>query len=481
MFFPAPLPCRHPSVGVGFIQVQNLTGGDVFEHLLLAQWPLDLQALDDGLLAQPYVEPHVAGAQVAAGRIDLAILRDSAGGDAHLGAEAETVAFPAPRLDGQPVIAVAAIVAIEQRRAAAIGDDDVEVAVVVEIGDGGAAAHVLDAKRRSALGRNVLEAAAADVLVEKVALLVAELRVVEFHVVGDVTVGAEDVQTAVVVEVEQLGAERQRQKARLQSGFEGHVLELQFAQVAVQRVVLARKGGEEDVGKAVAVKIGDLGSHAGHRLAVHIETGARGVRNVLERAVALVAVKEIAHAVIGDKDIRPAVQIDVADHRVWLGSHQRDAASAAFRNAAILKRSLRPGELSICEHASTPHGCTCSIAARTLPASSPPARISLAMPCGTRAQSKTCPDAGPSNSTASAPTVGQAVSPALLSTRIAFHTRMPCGYCSGGSLPCNWAISKPTCPAVRSTASGDSSTKTPTFQTPDGSPAAMAAASSGAI
>src|ERR1017187_8410952 len=98
-----PIPRRgfSVSVGVGFIQVQNLTGGDVFEHLLLAQWPLDLQALDDGLLAQPYVEPHVAGAQVAAGRIDLAILRDSAGGDAHLGAEAETVALPAPRLDGR--------------------------------------------------------------------------------------------------------------------------------------------------------------------------------------------------------------------------------------------------------------------------------------------------------------------------------------------------------------------------------------------
>ena len=47
------------------------------------------------------------------------------------------------RFDGEPVIAVAAIVAIEQRGAAAVGDDDIEVAIVVEIGDGGAAATCL--------------------------------------------------------------------------------------------------------------------------------------------------------------------------------------------------------------------------------------------------------------------------------------------------------------------------------------------------
>src|ERR1035441_4250447 len=43
-------------------------------------------------------------------------------------------------------------------------------------------------------------------------------------------------------------------------------------------------------------------------------SGAGGVRDVLEGAVALVAVEEIAHAVVGDKDVRPAVEVDVADH-----------------------------------------------------------------------------------------------------------------------------------------------------------------------
>src|ERR1035437_5149529 len=113
-----PEGLSHESAGVGFIQVQNLAGGDVFEHLLLAPWPLDLQAPGNGLLAQADIEPHVARAQVAAGRINLAILRNSAGGDPHLRAEAEAVAFPAPRFDRQPVIPVAAVVAIQQCRAA---------------------------------------------------------------------------------------------------------------------------------------------------------------------------------------------------------------------------------------------------------------------------------------------------------------------------------------------------------------------------
>src|ERR1035437_4901298 len=85
----------HKSAGVAFIQVQNLTGGDVFENLLLAPWPLDLQAPGNGLRTQSDIEPHVAGAQVAAGRIDLTILRHAAGGEPHLRSKAEAVALPA--------------------------------------------------------------------------------------------------------------------------------------------------------------------------------------------------------------------------------------------------------------------------------------------------------------------------------------------------------------------------------------------------
>src|SRR6185436_16624393 len=89
--------------------------------------------------------------------------------------------------------------------------------------------------------------------------------------------------------------------------------ELQFPEVAVQGVVLPRKCGEEDVGQSVSVEIGNLGSHASHRFAVHVEPGVGGVGDVLESSVTFVAVEEIAYAVVGDKDVGPAIEVDVAD------------------------------------------------------------------------------------------------------------------------------------------------------------------------
>ena len=119
------------------------------------------------------------------------------------------------------------------------------------------------------------------------------------------------------------------------------------------------------------------------------------------------------------------------------------------------------------EQASTPHGCTCSIAAATLPASSPPARISLLDCRAARAPNRKFvrrpvhPTTRPRP-----PAAGKLAGTAVWSgvTRKAFQTRMPMGYCSGNSLPCNCTMSKPTRPAVRSMDSGDSSTNTPTFQ-----------------
>ena len=61
---------------------------------------------------------------------------------------------------------------------------------------------MLDAESRAAFSRNVAEMASADVLVKQVGLPVRELRIVELHIVGDVPFGDEDIQMAVIIEVE---------------------------------------------------------------------------------------------------------------------------------------------------------------------------------------------------------------------------------------------------------------------------------------
>src|SRR5437868_4517398 len=100
----------------------------MLQHLFLRAGPLDFEASDRGLGPQPHVQPDVARAEIAAIRVDLAELRTAARGDAHFGADPETVALAAARADGEPPIAVAAVVAQQQGRAAAVRDHDIEIA-----------------------------------------------------------------------------------------------------------------------------------------------------------------------------------------------------------------------------------------------------------------------------------------------------------------------------------------------------------------
>ena len=76
------------------------------------------------------------------------------------------------------MIAVPAIVAQQHGASAAVRDHNVQVAVVIEIAHRGAAPHVLDAKCRTALRRNIAKPAAARVLVEQIGLFVGEFGIV---------------------------------------------------------------------------------------------------------------------------------------------------------------------------------------------------------------------------------------------------------------------------------------------------------------
>ena len=125
-------------------------------------------------------------------------------------------------------------------------------------------------------------------------------------------VADEDVEQAIIVEVEDLGAEAQREKPGGKTGFGCEIFEDQPAPVAKQRIVLARKCGQENVGEAIAVIVGNFRAHSGQRLAVHIEAHARAVSDIHETTVTPIVVQEIADAIVGDENVRPAVPVDIA-------------------------------------------------------------------------------------------------------------------------------------------------------------------------
>ena len=110
-------------------------------------------------------------------------------------------------------------------------DDDIERAVVVEVGDRQPATDALGLEGRSALGRDVAERSA-EVLVEQVLLRVGQLRLIQLDVVDDVSVRDVDVEVAVVVEVEQLGAEAERREPGSEAGLGRDVLEQPVAEIA---------------------------------------------------------------------------------------------------------------------------------------------------------------------------------------------------------------------------------------------------------
>ena len=119
-------------------------------------------------------------------------------------------------------------------------------------------------------------------------------RVVEPGAVDD-----KEVEPAVVVVVEELGAPANiRQARRGGSGSEGHVDKVLAAFVAVEDVVLLGEVAHEQVQMTVVAKIAHGHAHAPLLTAVLADRDPERKRDLLERAVAEVAVEKVRVCVV---------------------------------------------------------------------------------------------------------------------------------------------------------------------------------------
>src|SRR5438045_7805445 len=122
-------PQRHQSVA-----------RDAGPSLAPAVGPLDEDGADGGGRAEPEMRPHIARGQVAAVSSHAAPERGMSGAlDANPGADPEPVAGLV-EADLQPVVPGDSLVEQQPHRTVVVGDDDVHVAVVVDIAECGAAA-----------------------------------------------------------------------------------------------------------------------------------------------------------------------------------------------------------------------------------------------------------------------------------------------------------------------------------------------------
>src|SRR5690348_17662241 len=103
----------------------------------------------------------------------------------------------------QPVVGIAAVVAQKLRGLPIVADENVKIAVVVEVADRCAPANSRQEKIRSKLVANILENSSAGVAEHQLRLGIFCIRVIALDVIEHVPVCPEEIKAAVVIKIEE--------------------------------------------------------------------------------------------------------------------------------------------------------------------------------------------------------------------------------------------------------------------------------------
>src|SRR5262249_53667243 len=141
----------------------HLIGVYIVERLLRAARPFDRYGLDLRVLTEAKRQSEIGLRSVGRSAVDGPPLLAAGALDAHYGADAIAVGLRAHRADAKPLFFVTAIVAEQMGRAAVVGEQDVEVTIVVVVGVDGAARDQGRHELRADFGRHVLELPPAEV------------------------------------------------------------------------------------------------------------------------------------------------------------------------------------------------------------------------------------------------------------------------------------------------------------------------------
>ena len=231
--------------------------------------------------------------------------------------------------------------------AVVVRDDEIRVAIVVHVAGGQTATDERGLAVEQPGGRR-LEAASARAVghVQKglVRLVQGEGIVFRARPSGGERDGAVDrreVEPAVVVEVDEGGAEGGRVPARpAEIGRVRAIPELRrtgLRVVPVERVRLAVEVGQEEIEVAVSVVVARRDAHARLGFAVRVESGAADQPVLDQFAVAAVEPEVIRHQVVRDVEVEPPVAVEVGreDAQPVAGSRRGQAG----RDRRVLETS----------------------------------------------------------------------------------------------------------------------------------------------
>src|ERR1700722_12554813 len=193
-------------LGAGFFELVEVVGGEVVEGLAGAAGPGDFYCGDHGGIAEAEAGAEVALRQVATAAGDFADLVYTTCGDFDSGAEGIAVGFCADQCEIHEMIFMECVVVQKSGWIAIVGDDHVDVAVVVEIGERDTAGGPRGKRVEAALRGDFGEFAAHLVMEQRVVLFVERAGGDLLDLGIDVAVADEYVEPTVVVVVEKATA-----------------------------------------------------------------------------------------------------------------------------------------------------------------------------------------------------------------------------------------------------------------------------------
>src|SRR5229473_3114309 len=244
-------------------------------------------------------------------------------------ADAAAIGFCADGFDFDPIVAGARIAAQKLGKIVDGVDDDIEVAVIVEVAEGAAARGDRRGDARPGVVGNIIEAPVAQILVKQLALRVAGfgLELLDFRI--DVAVANENVGPAVVVHVEKPAAPAEILGMLPEAALVSGVLEIGAAEIVVKRGCVAGKICFDEIEIAVEIIIGGGDAHARLGLAVGAESAACFYGDVGESAVLLILIESAGGGIVGDVNVRPAVVVEIG------GEHAEAEGAVGLQDAGF--------------------------------------------------------------------------------------------------------------------------------------------------
>src|ERR1700744_2386856 len=107
--------------------------GELFDR---ARRPSDFDGVDASRLCQPEMQTQIVLGEIAAAAANLIGLRHASSGESDARPEPQPIALCPGQFEADPMCAQDAVVVKNHRRAIDVRDDEVDVAIVIQIGNG---------------------------------------------------------------------------------------------------------------------------------------------------------------------------------------------------------------------------------------------------------------------------------------------------------------------------------------------------------